>query len=216
MRKLISIVGLAALLLAGFALVAPAAFAATTTCDGELAPGTYGPVVEPEGGACFSSGPITITDGLEVSPGATLQFGSDEDPAHTATISNGVVATNPANLQIHHSTISGGIRSVGGTGPFGPPFDVTWIAIEDNLIRGGVVIDGYDGFWMGFIGNTVKGTVRLSNNNLAEKDDANEYVTNNIRGNLKCWGNDPAPQVGDSEGSPNVVSGRKTGQCANL
>jgi hypothetical protein len=30
---------------------------------------------------------------------------------------------------------------------------------------------------------------------------------------MRCSGNDPAPQVGDSEGSPNVVTGRKTGQC---
>jgi hypothetical protein len=41
-------------------------------------------------------------------------------------------------------------------------------------------------------------------------------VTNVIRGNLNCSGNDPAPQVGDSEGEPNVVSGDKTGQCADL
>jgi hypothetical protein len=41
-------------------------------------------------------------------------------------------------------------------------------------------------------------------------------VTNAIHGSLKCAGNSPAPQVGDSEGGPNRVTGRKTGQCAHL
>ena len=45
--------------------------------------------------------------------------------------------------------------------------------------------------------------------------DGNEYVTNTIHGSL-MRGNSPAPQVGDSEGSPNVVTGRETGQCAGL
>ena len=39
-------------------------------------------------------------------------------------------------------------------------------------------------------------------------------VTNSIHGNLTCSGNSPAPQVGDSEGLPNVVTGQKIGQCA--
>jgi hypothetical protein len=46
--------------------------------------------------------------------------------------------------------------------------------------------------------------------------DGNEVVTNTIHGNLNCEGNDPAPQVGDSEGSPNHVTGVKTGQCVGL
>ena len=33
---------------------------------------------------------------------------------------------------------------------------------------------------------------------------------------LDCAGNDPAPQVGDSEGAPNHVTGRETGQCRGL
>ena len=41
-------------------------------------------------------------------------------------------------------------------------------------------------------------------------------MTNSIHGNLNCSGNAAAPQVGDSGGSPNVVSGRKTGQCMNV
>ena len=53
---------------------------------------------------------------------------------------------------------------------------------------------------MGFIRNTVNGSVNLNNNMLADPD-GNEYVTNTINGGLNCSGNDPAPQVGDSEGT---------------
>jgi len=216
MRKVISTVGLTALLLAGMAFAAPAALAAAdTTCDGGLAPGTYGHVVVPEGAACFSDGPVTIKNGLEVLPGGTVVFGNEENPVHTATINEGVRATDAANVQIHFSTINGGLQIHGGSGPFGPPFDVTFNTIEDSVIHGAVVIDGYDGFWMGFIRNNVHGLVTLSNNVLVDED-GNEYVTNTIHGGLRCFGNDPAPQVGDSEGERNIVTGKKTGQCADL
>ena len=35
-------------------------------------------------------------------------------------------------------------------------------------------------------------------------------------GSLGCAGSSSAPQVGDWEGSPNVVTGSATGQCAGL
>jgi hypothetical protein len=44
----------------------------------------------------------------------------------------------------------------------------------------------------------------------------NEYVTNTIHGSLNCHGNSPAPQIGDSEGGLNHVTGAKTGQCAGV
>ena len=78
-----------------------------------------------------------------------------------------------------------------------------------------MTISGYNGFWMGFIRNHVFGSVNLNDNVLVDED-GNEYVTNTIFGSLNCVGNSPAPQVGDSEGEPNVVSGAKTGQCAGL
>jgi hypothetical protein len=96
------------------------------------------------------------------------------------------------------------VRMLGGNGFFS--------TVEDNVIRGGATIDGYSGFWLGFIRNTVQGTVKLSNNDMDDPD-ANEYVTNTIEGNLVCHNNSPAPQVGDSEGLPNVVTGQKVDQC---
>ena len=125
----------------------------------------------------------------------------------TGTIHGGVRADAPASLQVHFAHITGGVRMLGGNGFFS--------TVEDNVIRGGARIIGYSGFWLGFIRNTVYGTVKLNDNHMDDPD-ANEYVTNTIHGNLNCAGNSPAPQVGDSEGSPNQVTGRKTGQCAGL
>ena len=192
-----------------------AAAANVTTCTGFLAPGTYQRVVVPAGEACFSDGGVRIKSGLFVQPGATFVLGNEEAPGDNGTITGGVHATNPANLQIHFMTIKGGIDSQGGSGPEGGPFGITWNAIEDNHISGAVNISGYDGFWFGFIRNHVNGSVTL-NDNVQPDPDGNEFVTNTINGSLRCFGNSPAPQIGDSEGQPNRVTGAKKGQCAGL
>ncbi len=147
--------------------------------------------------------------------GATFVLGSEDSPASTGTISGGVHATDAASVQIHFAMIKGGLEIQGGSGPFGGPFEVTFNAIEDNQIDDGVTIEGYDGFWQGFIRNRVNGAVLFDRNVLADPD-GNELVSNSIRGSLDCTANSPAPQVGDSEGSRNVVTGGATGQCAGL
>ena len=214
MRQLISIAGVAAMLtLLGGVAPSVAGASGSTRCTDTLAPGSYGRVVVPANAVCLSEGPVNISGGLWIRSGATLVLGSEESGHSTGTIGDGVHASDPASVQIHFATINGGLEIQGGSGAFGGPFDITWNAIEDNVIRGGVTIDGYDGFWFGFIRNHVSGTVTLRNNVLQDVD-GNEYVTNTIHGSLMCSGNDPAPQVGDSEGAPNVVSGNKNGQCA--
>jgi hypothetical protein len=217
MRKLVSVLGMLGLAVTGLSITLPeaAGAAAGTTCSGTLAPGTYMKVVVPDGALCSSDGPITIRGGLQVGQGATFVLGSDENPVDSGTISGGVQSTNPAGVQIHHATVNGGINIQGGSGPFGGPFDVTWNAIEDNVIHGGVTIEGYDRFWFGFLGNTVSGSVNLNNNTLTDPD-GNEFVTNTIQGSLNCSGNVPAPSAGDSGGIPNVVTGNKTGQCVSV
>jgi hypothetical protein len=207
-------VGVAAV--ASLAAALPAtANGGTTSCTGALAPRTYQRVVVPEGAACFSDGPVTIRAGLWIRAGATLVLGSEENPVHTATISGGVHATNAASVQIHFSTINGGVSIHGGAGPFGGPFDVTWNTIEDSVVNGAVHVSGYDGFWQGFFRNNVHGSVNWNDNTLVDPD-GNEIQTNTIHGSLHCSGNDPAPQQGDSEGSPNRVTGAKTGQCVGV
>jgi hypothetical protein len=209
------LVGVCAFVAALFVVMPASAAGGSTICNGTLAPGSYHHVVVPTDSVCFSDGPITISGGLFVQQGGTLVFGSEENPVHTATINGGVHAANAMSVQIHFSTINGGIAIHGGSGPFGGPFGVTWNTIEDSIINGGYTEVGYDGFWNGFIRNTVHGSVNLIGNTVADPD-GNEVVTNTIHGSLNCAANDPAPQVGDSEGSPNQVTGAETGQCQGL
>ena len=212
--RLVTVGMLAAAVLVGVTSVAGAS-PGVTTCNGELGAGTYKRVVVPADAVCLSNGPVTIRGGLYIEQGATFVLGSEENPVDTGTINGGVHATDAMSVQIHFTTINGGIDVHGGSGPFGGPFDVTWNTIEDSSIHGGVTISGYNGFWMGFIRNDVRGSVNLNDNVLVDED-GNEYVTNTIHGSLNCSGNSPAPQVGDSEGESNVVTGAKTGQCAGL
>jgi hypothetical protein len=215
MKRFIALLGISALAVAALGTTGSASAAGVTECTDTLAPGAYHQVVVPEGATCFSDGGVRIQAGLWIRPGATFVLGSEESGWTTGTIGGGVHATDPASVQIHFATINGGLDIHGGSGPFGPPFEVTWNAIEDDVIHGGVQVSGYDGFWFGFIRNHVDGSVTLSDNTLADPD-GNEYVTNTIHGSLRCWGNDPAPQVGDSEGEANVVTGNASGQCADL
>jgi hypothetical protein len=213
----VSIAVLAAVL--GALLLSASSFAAgkgATTCTDTLVPGTYQRVVVPDGAICVTfAGPVTINGGVSVGSGATFVLGSEDNPSHTATINGGVTSTNAASVQIHFSTINGGVSLTGGAGPFGPPFDVTWNTLEDDVINGSVSITGYNGFWQGFFRNAVNGSVNF-NDNIVVDPDGNEVQTNTIHGNLNCSGNTPAPQEGDSGGTPNTVTGQKTGQCTNV
>jgi hypothetical protein len=214
MFRLSAAVGLTALcaLMAGI----PSEAGSDTSCTSTLAPGTYGHVTVPAGAVCIiGAGPVTIRGGLDIWDGATFVFGDEGSPNTNATIAGGVSSHNAASVQIHFATINGGVNLSGGAGPFGAPFDVTWNTIEDSRINGAVSITDYTGFWQGFIRNTVNGGLTFNNNTVADPD-GNEVVTNTIHGSISCAGNDPAPQVGDSEGEPNIVSGSGSGQCAGF
>ena len=214
MRKLTALIGMSALAIAAaFTTIPPAAGASATECTDVLAPGTYQRVVVPAGAVCLSEGPIRINAGLWIRSGATFVLGSEESGWTTGTIGGGVHATDPASVQIHFATINGGIDIHGGSGPFGPPVrrhverdrgqrDPRWRRRSTATTASGSASSG----------TTSAGTVRLSNNVL-EDPDGNEYVTNTIHGSLQCSGNSPAPQVGDSQGLPNVVTGASRGSA---
>jgi hypothetical protein len=208
MRKGAFVVGALSLAVVMALLVASTATAnGAFVCTGTLSSGTYHRVVVPAGETCdATNATIVVRGGVDVGSGATFVLGSEESTA-MSTISGGITADAPASLQVHFARINGGVVMQGGSGFFS--------TVEDSVINGGATISGYRGFWLGFIRNTVHGSVNLSNN-VMDDPDANEFVTNTIFGNLVCFGNSPAPQIGDSEGSPNIVTGQKLGQCAAL
>lgn len=149
--------GLGAVIAAAFGVVPVFAAGDTTMCNGTLAPGTYQRVVVPQDGVCLSEGPVTIRGGCSSGKVGRSCSGARR-PVHTATINGGVHATNAMNVQIHFTTINGGIDIHGGSGPFGGPFEITWNTIEDSAVNGGYTEAGYNGFWNGFIRNTVQGS----------------------------------------------------------
>jgi hypothetical protein len=181
---------------------------AATRCKGGLDSGTYRELVVPAGATCDGTDAfVHVRRGVRVRRGGTLILGSEDLGAKTGTIRGGIHADSPASLQVHFARVRGGVRMNGGDGYFS--------TVEDNVIHGRVKIRGYSGTWLGFIRNRVHGNVLLSHN-VMDDPDANEYVSNEIFGDLVCHADSPAPQLGDSGGEENVVSGRKAGQCSVL
>jgi hypothetical protein len=208
----------------GLALVPGAANAAkaTTFCNGELPPGNYNRVEVNTNQVCFADGGVHIRKGLVVHPGATFVFGNESSPQSGGIIDGGVYSDHGANVQIHFTTINGVVSLIGGSGPFYEfsPFCfgsdcITWQTIEDSTINGNVSIVEYNGFWHGFFRNQVHGSMLFSRNVVPDSD-GNEIQSSAIGGNLRCAGNSPAPQQGDSGGSPNTVGGRVYGQCQTI
>ena len=119
---------------------------------------------------------------------------------------------------VHGTTIGGNVGIHGGgrtmdctaTAAYGGPF---YSVVEDSTVHGNVEIRRLHSCWLGVIRNQVDGTVRLIGNRFGDPD-AMEIVTNHIHGNLACFNNNPAAQVGDSMGDANVVAGQKRGECA--
>jgi len=193
------------------ALPASANAASATVCTGTLAPGTYHSIVVPAGQTCdLGVGPVHVLAGVRVGQGATFSLGFELGPA-TGTISGGVVSDNAAQVLVHNARINGGVRIQGGSGPLGcaAPFaPVCFTDFEDNTISGGATINGYNGFFLGFIRNHVNGAVTISNNVVPDQIDIG---TNSVHGSLNCSGNSPLENTGSSPGpTPDTVTGRNT------
>ena len=215
MRKVTFTASLAAVAVGIVAVATSSATAAPTgrttvkrlVCDGRLKSGTYRVIRVPAGATCNGTrATIYVSGGVRVDAGATFILGN-ENHAGGGKIGGTVSAVDAASVQLHFAHVGGSVTMHGGNGFFS--------TVEDNVIHGGATIDGYSGFWLGFIRNSVHGTVKLNNTDMQDPD-ANEFVTNTIHGSLICHNDSPAPQVGDSEGQPNVVTGRKVDQCAGL
>ena len=158
--------------------------------------------------------------GLGCSPGAI----GPEPPCGTTTtedtVGGSIRADQPLTMYLTADRITGSVISYGG-GP-GPTFNpYINFPIKENTIGGSLTVAGWQGAWFGVLRNTVQGNVTLDSNvgvtrNELGQLDSTEIVTNTIGGNLVCYANRPAAQVGDSEGGTNTVAGHKVGQCAKV
>jgi hypothetical protein len=161
-----------------------------------------------------------ITGNIVVGHGAVLGLGTyAPGPTHdVAVVGGNIVASQPASLYISRTTVHGSVVSNGGGDP------ERNFPIKDDTIDGNLHIQGWSGLWLGVIRDTVGGNVIVAHTAGTQTGeppfegilDSTEVATNVIGGNLLCFGNTPAAQIGDSGGSPNVVAGHKLGECAHL
>ena len=195
-------------------------------------------VVEPNASlfAAFGNGPqLAVGGNLYVQRNAVLVLGCEpeafaciNDPDQSVgtfsskgTVYGNLSAVHPLAVIVHNAHIGHNLRIHEGGGGyncnsqdalFGSP---AYATVEDTSIGGNASIDKMRTCWLGFFRTTVGGWVKYQNNSTADPD-GNEVDTNAVQGNLVCSGNNPAAQVGDSGGFPNVVFGTATGECAAL
>jgi hypothetical protein len=195
-------------------------------------------VVRPNAGliAAFGDGPqLAVGGNLYVGRNAVLVLGCEpeafaciNDPDQSVgtlsskgTIYGNLTASHPLAVIVHNADIGHNLRLHEGGGGyncnpqdalFGSPAYATF---EDTSVGGSASIDKMRTCWLGFFRTTVGGWVKYQNNSTADPD-GNEVDTNVVHGNLVCSGNNPAAQVGDSGGFPNLVFGKATGECVGL
>lgn len=180
---------------------------------------SFGPGA-PEGDATF-----LVKGDVAVGKGATLLLGCE--PAvgcvNTTfdTVRGNVDADGALGVILHSDIIGGNVTYQGGgggvncnpgQGAFG--FGV-YSDLEDDVVGGNVRVSHLQSCWFGEFRNIVLGNDTVEHNTFADPD-ATEVQTNTVFGKLACSGNAPAAQIGDSGGSPNIVLGKATGECAAI
>jgi hypothetical protein len=184
--------------------------------------------------AAFGGSRLTVGGNLRVNPRAVLVLGCEasafpcfnDDQQHPTMntrhrIRGSLIAHGALASIVHHSRIRHDVVQTGGGGGVNcdpkPRLQNSpaYADYEDSSIGGSLWILGFRSCWLGVIRDSVGGSVTFTNNVLADPD-GNEIVTNTIGNNLVCFANSPAPQVGDSQGEPNVVGNRAYGQCRHL
>jgi hypothetical protein len=179
-----------------------------------------------------SSAKVDITGNVTVGKGAILGLGYNAAAGTLGpdTVGGSIVAMQPLTLYLGNLTVGGNVISMGGTSPQPPAATARNFPIKDNTIIGNLIIQGWQGGWLGVIRNDVDGNVIVNKNvslstppsktepgGPGMDPDSNEVQTNTISGNLICFGNSPAAQVNPGDGGqPNVVGGNAIGQCAKL
>jgi hypothetical protein len=184
--------------------------------------------------AAYSGTELIINGNVKVGRGAKLGLGCSfgyHDCGNVpvwlgrVTVNGNIDANHALTMYLDFSIVNGNVTSKDG-GDVSlvdhPPLeDGLVLPIKDNVIAGNVKVDGWEGAWFGIIRNTVGGNVEVSDTVGTRVDenglpDSTEIVTNIIGGDLNCKGNSPPAQVGDSGGSPNIVGGKKKGECTSL
>ena len=173
---------------------------------------------------------VSVTGNVKVGKGALLALGY---ATTTDVVDGNIDANQPLSLYLGFVTVHGNVTSNGG----GTTDTFYNFPIKNNTIDGNLTLHGWQGGWFGALRNQVGGNLDVSNMTSVVQaadaaacdtsgtfpdgctaapggdTDSTEVVQNTVGGNLICHGDSPAAQVGDSGGSPNIVSGNKIGEC---
>jgi hypothetical protein len=174
---------------------------------------------------------VTVAGNLEVRTNGVLVLGCEpfiftcqNDPntsaptfSTTDAVGGNLTAVDALAVVVHVTAIGHNVTLSGGGGVTCSGFIPELLAppygdFEDNTIGGNLTISGWQSCWLGAFRDTIRGNVDWHGNVTADPD-GNEIATNSIGRNLNCSGDNPNPQIGDSGGSLNLVSGRPNGQC---
>jgi hypothetical protein len=190
----------------------------TVTVRGNLVVGHHALFNAITPGTLHVGGNVSVADDATAGIGCSPAIGCKVTTADT--IGGNLTANGAWAVIVHSTRIGGNVSMMGGGGSMNcgltPLFGSPWYSdIEDSTVGGWVSVRQLHSCWFGFIRNTVGSSVTIAGDRMGDPD-ANEIVTNHIGGNLACFDNSPAPQVGDSQGAPNVVLGHKLGQCAHI
>jgi hypothetical protein len=193
-------------------------------------------------GACldaFTRGNVTVGGNLLVRKGAILGLGCDVTaigpslPCITPdeveandfsfrtndVVGGNLIADGAYTMYITASHIRGNLISNGGGDPSLPP--PLSFPIKDTTVDGNLIVQGWQGAWMGVLRSTVGGNMIITNNvGIRTGDDGSpdstEIVANQVSGNLICQHNTPTARFGDAGDFPNTVGGRAIGVCAAI
>ncbi|WP_042364041.1 hypothetical protein [Streptacidiphilus neutrinimicus] len=180
----------------------------------------------------ITTGHVHVKGNVEVGRGAVLGLGCNtETNCATPTkdeVGGNINSDHATAVILHADRVKGDITTLAdgpgltcapsaqlasipnlGTGT--PAYD----DFEDNTVGGYITTSHLRSCWMGVIRNHVGTNILVLDDRTADPD-GNEVVTNTVRGDLGCYLNKPAAQLGDSGGAPNMVKGLKLGECASL
>ena len=175
-----------------------------------------------------STATVTVSGNVLVGKGGIVGLGTYNPFApHNSSVGGNVIANQPLSLYLSFLTIHGNLVSNGGGG--GVTGEFRNYPTKDITVDGNLIIQGWTGGWIGVIRDHVGGNLIFNNNTSVINGlvdppvpgqvdpDSSEIMTNVVGGNLICQGNTPSAQVNpDDGGQPNVVGGKKIGQCAGL
>jgi hypothetical protein len=223
------------------------AYGANVQINGDLTIAD-GASLDDHGAELWMHAQMHITGNVHVGKGAVLGLGwngggplfppdGGEGKLGPDTVGGNIIADQPLALQIGQVTINGNLISNGGGVVSTSKEDARNFPVEDNVIHGNLIVQGWRGGWIGLIRNTVDGNVIFAKNvSASNRDtgpgmdpDSSEVMGSDasifglgtypqtIGGNLICHDNVPAAQVNPFDGGANnFVGGKAIGECAGL